>query len=79
MFRHQLKWMMLAVLVAGCRQSGGNKVEAPARLWTDQDEATIRSQLAKGFEVTWNSHQPAAAATSDKSIDGARVIDDRRR
>ena len=73
MFRRQLMWMMLAVLVTGCRQSGGKKGEAP-RLWNDQDEAAIRSSLAYGFEVTWNSHQPAAAATSDRSIDDAIFI-----
>ncbi len=73
MFRHQLTWMMLAVLVTGCGQSGGKKVEA-SRFWNDQDEAAIRSSLAEGFEVTWNSHQPAAAATSDRAIDDAIYI-----
>jgi uncharacterized protein (TIGR02246 family) len=39
-----------------------------------QDEADIRSALAEGFERYWNSHEPAAAVTSDKCVDDAIFI-----
>jgi hypothetical protein len=44
------------------------------RYWNDEDAAAIRALLADGFETSWNSHQPAAAATRDKCSDGAIFI-----
>lgn len=40
----------------------------------DQDARAIRALLAYGFEESWNSHQPAMAATPDKCADDAIFI-----
>jgi hypothetical protein len=59
--------LLLAIAGVGAGQSNGRKVE-PHGFGNEQDEAEIRSLLAYGFEETWNSHQPAAAVTPDKSF-----------
>ena len=66
-------WMLLAMVATLYGQSGG-KAEKPARIGSVQDEAAIRSLLADGYETSWNSHQPAAAVTRDKCVDGAIFI-----
>ena len=65
--------MLLAIVGTGYGQSAANKAEAP-RFRNDQDESAIRSLLADGFETSWNSHQPAAAVTRDKSVEDAIFI-----
>lgn len=55
------------------QQSGGKETGAQ-RLSNDQDEATIRLQLAEGLETAWNSHQPAGSVTPDRCIDDAVFI-----
>ena len=72
MFRFYPLSILLTIIGAGCGQSR-NKLDA-ARFWNDQDEIAIRSQLANGFETTWNSHQPAAAVTRDTCVDDAIFI-----
>ena len=40
----------------------------------DDDATAIRALLADGFETSWNSHQPATAATPDKCAGDAVFI-----
>ena len=64
---------LLAILGTAYGQSDGKKVKAPSTA-KDQEETAIRTQLAYGFEETWNNHQPAAAVTADKCIEDAVFI-----
>lgn len=63
--------MLLATLSAGYGQSGGNKSER-RKFGNDQDEATIRSLLAEGYETSWNNHHPSV--TGDTVINDAIFI-----
>jgi uncharacterized protein (TIGR02246 family) len=67
------KGILLAILGTAYGQSDGNKVKAPTTA-KDREETAIRTQLAYGFEETWNSHRPAAAVTADKCIEDAVFI-----
>jgi len=65
--------ILFAIMGTAYGQSDGNKVKAPP-VATNREETAIRTQLAYGFETTWNSHQPALAVTADKCIDDAIFI-----
>ena len=40
----------------------------------DEDARAIRALLAYGYEESWNTHNPALAATSDNCVDDAVFI-----
>lgn len=63
--------MLLAAMCTGHGQSGRAKNEG-RKFWNDQDEATIRSLLAEGYETSWNNHHPAV--TGDTFVDDAIFI-----
>jgi len=65
--------ILLAVIGAAHGQSDANKVKASTTA-KDREETAVRTQLAYGFEETWNSHQPAAAVAADKCIEDAVFI-----
>jgi hypothetical protein len=44
------------------------------RYWDENDAAAIRALLADGFETSWNSHEPATAATPSKCATHAIFI-----
>src|SRR5215469_3276572 len=73
MFTLSRMGILLAIIGAAHGQSNPNKVKASTTA-KDREETAIRTQLAYGFEETWNSHQPAAAVTADKCIEDAVFI-----
>jgi hypothetical protein len=62
-----------AIMSTAYGQAGGTRVKAPTAA-KNPEETAIRTQLAYGFETTWNSHQPAPAVTADKCIEDAIFI-----
>jgi uncharacterized protein (TIGR02246 family) len=72
MTRSTTPWMT-AILAALFAQSGSAQTERP-RYWDERDATAIRALLADGFETSWNSHQPATAATPDKCASDAVFI-----
>ena len=65
--------ILLATAVGTFAQSQSAGAGAvPGR--NEQDEKAIRALMAYAFEESWNTHQPAKAATPDKCVDDAVFI-----
>jgi len=73
-----LKSQLLAsvfLVMAGGALAQSQATRAPAVSDRNGEEArAIRALLAYGFEESWNSHQPAMAATPDNCVDDAVFI-----
>jgi uncharacterized protein (TIGR02246 family) len=72
MIRSTATW--ITAVVAGALASLSAAQPNDATYWNESDATAIRALLTDGFETSWNSHQPGAAATPDKCQGGAVFI-----